>query len=82
MAIDDDELAELDEREGPRGWPARLGPPPVIVCRCHCVEERELVALAAEGCSVEELGLRTGAGTGCTSCAGQLQAIVAASRRA
>lgn len=79
--VDEEELAELDERDEPPGWPARLGRPPSIVCRCHCVEEGELVALAKEGCSVEELGRRTGAGTGCTSCRGQLRAIVEACRR-
>ncbi len=81
---DEDELAELAELRAEEAaasrWPDRFGPPLVLVCRCHCVEDRELEALAAAGCSVEDIARETGATTGCSSCRPQVEAIVAAAR--
>ncbi|WP_373044120.1 bacterioferritin-associated ferredoxin [Vulgatibacter sp.] len=77
--------AELDELEAIRdeddAWPAAFGPRLVLVCRCHCVEEREIEALAAQGCDVAEIARRTGATTGCGSCLLQVEEIVRCTRR-
>jgi bacterioferritin-associated ferredoxin len=79
MSWDEDELAELDalrDEEALEAFP----PLPVLICRCHCVEERELEALAAAGCDLAEIAKRTGATTHCGSCRAQVEAIVSAAR--
>ena len=52
-------------------WPSStvLGPP-VYVCICNGITDRQIREVAAAGCrSVAELTMRTGAGAGCGSCA-------------
>jgi bacterioferritin-associated ferredoxin len=42
---------------------------PMIVCLCHPTSERELDAIIDDGArTVEEVGRRCGAGTGCGAC--------------
>ena len=49
-----------------------------IVCACHGVGERSLVAaIAAGAASVEALGARLKAGTGCGACVPELRALLA-----
>jgi len=62
-------------------WPEPFGPATALVCRCHCVEEREIEALACQGCDVGEIACRTGATTNCSGCRLQVEAIVEAARR-
>jgi nitrite reductase (NADH) large subunit len=48
-----------------------------IVCQCHQVSERTLLDAARDGCrTLQDLEARTGAGTGCGSCRGQLAALL------
>ena len=43
--------------------------PPVYVCVCNGITDRQVRDVAAAGCrSVAELTMRTGAGAGCGSC--------------
>ena len=77
---DDDDLDELEALRDD-GWPDSFGPRLVLVCRCHCVEEHEIEALADQGCDVAEIARRTGATTGCSGCRAQVEAIVASRRR-
>nr|WP_255699558.1 (2Fe-2S)-binding protein [Luteimonas sp. Y-2-2-4F] len=44
-------------------------PPPVYVCICNGVTDRDIAAAAAAGCAgVHELTMRTGCGATCGSC--------------
>jgi len=46
----------------------------MIVCVCHPTSDRDLDAVIDDGArSVEEIGRRCGAGTGCGSCLGDLR---------
>jgi nitrite reductase (NADH) large subunit len=48
-----------------------------VVCNCHQVTEPTLVEAVRGGCrTLQDLAARTGAGTGCGSCRGQLAAIL------
>ena len=78
----DDDLDELAALRDEEEWPEPFGAGPVLVCGCQCGEEREIEALAAAGCSVEEIARRTGATTNCSSCKPQVEAIVRAHREA
>lgn len=80
---DDDDFEELAAiRAEEEGWsnPFAAGVP--LVCRCHCVEEGEIEALAAAGCGLEEIARRTGATTGCGACRRSVEAILAERRKA
>lgn len=47
----------------------RQRPPPVYVCICNGVTDRDIRQAAEAGCrSVAELTMRTGAGANCGSC--------------
>jgi bacterioferritin-associated ferredoxin len=51
----------------------------MIVCVCHPTSDRDLDAVIDDGArTVEEIGRRCGAGTGCGSCLGDLQDRLAA----
>ena len=51
----------------------------MIVCVCHPTSDRDLDAVIDEGAqTVEEIGRRCGAGTGCGSCLGDLKDRLAA----
>ena len=76
MAGWDDDFDDVDG-----DWPEPFGPGVTLVCRCHCVEEHEIEALADQGCDVAEIARRTGATTGCSGCRLQVEAIVASRRR-
>lgn len=46
----------------------------MIVCLCYPASDREIEAHIADGArTVEELGRRCGAGTGCGACVGDLR---------
>ena len=46
----------------------------MIVCMCHPTSDRELDAIIDDGArTVEEIGRRCGAGTGCGICLGELR---------
>jgi len=46
----------------------------MIVCVCHPTSDRDLDVVIDEGArTVEEIGRRCGAGTGCGSCLGDLR---------
>jgi bacterioferritin-associated ferredoxin len=46
----------------------------MIVCLCHPTSDRELDAIIDDGArTVEEIGRRCGAGTGCGTCVGELR---------
>ena len=46
----------------------------MIVCLCHPTSEREVDAIIDDGArTVEEIGQRCGAGTGCGACLGELR---------
>ena len=46
----------------------------MIVCLCHPTSERDVDTIIDEGArSVEEIGQRCGAGTGCGACVGELR---------
>ncbi len=46
----------------------------MIVCLCHPTSDRDLDAVIDEGArTVEEIGRRCGAGTGCGTCVGELR---------
>jgi len=48
-----------------------------LICACHGVGEGRLRAAIADGCdSVEALGQRTAAGTGCGSCRPELRGLL------
>jgi nitrite reductase (NADH) large subunit len=48
-----------------------------VVCNCHQVTEPTLVEAVRGGCrTLQDLAARTGAGTGCGSCRGQLAAVL------
>jgi nitrite reductase (NADH) large subunit len=48
-----------------------------VVCNCHVVTEATLTEAIRGGCrTLQELAARTGAGTGCGSCRGQLAAML------
>jgi nitrite reductase (NADH) large subunit len=48
-----------------------------IVCQCHQVGEDTLLQATRNGCrTLQDLAARTGAGTGCGSCRGQLAALL------
>jgi nitrite reductase (NADH) large subunit len=60
--------------------PERTALPAVneLVCNCHGVTRGMLTDAVRGGCrTVEALSAKTGAGTGCGSCRGQLAALVA-----
>jgi bacterioferritin-associated ferredoxin len=47
---------------------------PMIVCMCHPTSDRDLDAVIDEGArTVEDIGRRCGAGTGCGSCLEELR---------
>ena len=49
----------------------------MIVCHCHRVCDRTIRALTRQGvCTVREIGLQCGAGTGCGGCREALVEIV------
>ena len=51
----------------------------MIVCVCHPTSDRDLDAVIDDGArTVEEIGRRCGAGTGCGSCLGDLHDRLAA----
>ncbi len=51
----------------------------MIVCLCHPTSDRDLDAIIDDGArSVEEIGRRCGAGTGCGSCVAELRDRLAA----
>lgn len=81
MGWDEDDYAELDELRAGDEWPDSFGPRLVLICRCHCVEEREIEAMLDEGASLEEIVCRTGASTGCGSCRLQLEGMARARKR-
>lgn len=61
-----------------RGAPAAANDP---VCRCHNVTEQCVRNAMAAGCrSIQDVSARTGAGTGCGSCRGQLAALLLKTR--
>ena len=46
----------------------------MIVCLCHPTSERDVDAIIDEGArTVEDIGQRCGAGTGCGACVGELR---------
>ena len=46
----------------------------MIVCLCHPTSERDVDAIIDEGArTVEDIGRRCGAGTGCGACVGELR---------
>lgn len=46
----------------------------MIVCLCHPTTDRDLEAVIDDGArTVEEIGRRCGAGTGCGTCVGELR---------
>jgi bacterioferritin-associated ferredoxin len=46
----------------------------MIVCLCHPTSEREVDAIIDDGArTVEEVGRRCGAGTGCGACVGEIR---------
>jgi nitrite reductase (NADH) large subunit len=48
-----------------------------VVCNCHQVTESTLLTAAKDGCkTLQDLAARTGAGTGCGGCRGQLAALL------
>ncbi len=48
-----------------------------VVCNCHQVTEPTLLEAARSGCrTLQDLAARTGAGTGCGSCRGQLASLL------
>lgn len=48
-----------------------------VVCNCHQVTEPTLVQAVRSGCkSLQDLAARTGAGTGCGGCRGQLASLL------
>jgi len=48
------------------------------ICTCHQVNKARLVDLIGSGCKTDQLGAKTGAGTGCGGCRPQLEALIAA----
>lgn len=57
-----------------RGFPTATNDP---ICKCHNVTETCVRNAMAAGCrSLQEVSARTGAGTGCGSCRGQLAALL------
>jgi len=63
-----DLLASPDRASEPSGG---------VVCNCHQVTEPSLLEAIRGGCrSLQDLATRTGAGTGCGSCRGQLAALL------
>jgi nitrite reductase (NADH) large subunit len=48
-----------------------------VVCHCHQIRPQQLIQAIQNGCrTLSELGSRTGAGTGCGSCRGQLTRLL------
>ncbi len=46
----------------------------VLVCLCHPTSDRDVDAIIDDGArTVQEIGRRCGAGTGCGSCVGELE---------
>ena len=46
----------------------------MIICVCHPTSDRDLDAVIDDGArTVEEIGRRCGAGTGCGTCVGELR---------
>ncbi|HUS30062.1 MAG TPA: (2Fe-2S)-binding protein [Kofleriaceae bacterium] len=51
----------------------------MIVCLCHPTSERDVDSIIDEGArTVEDIGRRCGAGTGCGACVGELHERLAA----
>jgi len=51
----------------------------VLVCLCHPVSDRDVDVIIDEGArTVEEIGRRCGAGTGCGTCVDELRDRLAA----
>ncbi len=51
--------------------------PEDVVCHCHQIRPQQLIQAIQNGCrTLSELGSRTGAGTGCGSCRGQLARLL------
>lgn len=49
----------------------------MYVCICHAVTDRDLHDAATSGaCTLEEVGQRTRAGTGCGTCHERIQAVL------
>jgi len=53
-------------------------PMAATICTCHQVNKATLVELITTGCKADQLGTKTGAGTGCGGCRPRLEALVAA----
>ena len=51
----------------------------MIVCLCHPTSDRDVNAIIDDGArTVEEIGRRCGAGTGCGACVGELRDMLQA----
>jgi nitrite reductase (NADH) large subunit len=48
------------------------------ICACHGVTKAALVDLIVQGCNIDQLGAKSGAGTGCGGCRPQLEALISA----
>ncbi len=64
--------ASADPRTALEAMPADAN-----ICVCHQVSKSRLVELLAAGCSLDELGAKTRAGTGCGGCRPQLETMAA-----
>jgi bacterioferritin-associated ferredoxin len=59
---------QIDTLDG-TGFESHYQVRPMIVCMCHPTSDRDLDAVIDEGArTVEDIGRRCGAGTGCGSC--------------
>jgi nitrite reductase (NADH) large subunit len=57
--------------------PARTTEPGGVVCNCYQVAEGALLDAVRDGCTtLQQLAARTGAGTGCGSCRGQIASLL------
>jgi len=79
--IQQDALTLPDRRSLLAGRPATGPAPEPSVCVCHGVGAQTIAAAVANGCgSVDAVGARTKAGTGCGSCRPEIARIVASMR--
>jgi nitrite reductase [NAD(P)H] large subunit len=78
--------AEIGERHAdllfgtaaPGGLGIEAVPMEAQLCACHQVSKARLVDLIGKGCKADQLGAKTGAGTGCGGCRPQIEALIAA----
>jgi bacterioferritin-associated ferredoxin len=74
------ELRPGSPRRGRAAIPDR--PVNAILCQCMLVPEREVVAcIRAGAATVDEVGRRCEAGTGCGSCRGGIEALIDRERK-